>query len=365
MESSAPGPQQVDPAQVGILDSNSDDTSRFTPASPPSLPRDDGHAIAVITRSRRHSVIAQVRKVESDAKENCVSLIIRTGMLLKIDHTAVVTAVSFLHRFYAEHSVFKNDRFAISMACLYLGGKVADSPKSSRDVLMAGFSVLYPKVRPTKEWLDAARKKLVRAERVVLYQTGFKFASKTANQHMLDLLQERQLNSFLTSTLKGDAVKFFNLSNALVRACCWVECRVLCGALSRDGGRSDDGGRSQTPLLLVPLSHSFPSLTRSRCQVNSSAKIPLIVEYHPKTIAAACVWFAMKLFKLPDGALNQPRPWYAQFATAEDLKDISERLSSTLSEKAGLVHWEEAPTAVGSGANLPPKQQPPAAGGTA
>jgi hypothetical protein len=200
--------------------------------------------------------------VESDAKENCVSLIIRTGMLLKIDHTAVVTAVSFLHRFYAENSVFKNDRFAISMACLYLGGKVADSPKSSRDVLMAGFSVLYPKERPTKEWLDAARKKLVRAERVVLYQTGFKFASKTANQHMLDLLREKQLNSFLTSTLKGDAVKFFNLSNALVRALLLgrmsnVECRMLRGALSRDGGRPDDGGRSQTPLSLVPLSHSF------------------------------------------------------------------------------------------------------------
>lgn len=120
-----------------------------------------------------------------------------------------------------------------------------------------------------------------------------------------------------------------------------------------------------TAVARRPRSHSFPSLTRSRCQVNSSAKIPLVVEYHPKTIAAACVWFAMKLFKLPDGALNQPRPWYAQFATAEDLKDISERLSSTLSEKAGLVHWEEAPTAVGSGANLPPKQQPPAAGGTA
>ena len=361
MESSAPGPQQVDPAQVGILDSNSEDSSRFTPASPPSLlPHDDGHATAVITRSRCRSVIAQVRKVESDAKENCVSLIIRTGMLLKIDHTAVVTAVSFLHRFYAENSVFKNDRFAISMACLYLGGKVADSPKSSRDVLMAGFSVLYPKERPTKEWLDAARKKLVRAERVVLYQTGFKFASKTANQHMLDLLREKQLNSFLTSTLKGDAVKFFNLSNALVRAlflgrmsnveCCAVLCR----------GTEDD---PMTAVARRPRSHSFPSLTRSRCQVNSSAKIPLVVEYHPKTIAAACVWFAMKLFKLPDGALNQPRPWYAQFATAEDLKDISERLSSTLSEKAGLVHWEEAPTAVGSGANPPPKPQQPAAGG--
>ena len=79
--------------------------------------------------------------------------------------------------------------------------------------------------------MDAARKKLVRAERVVLYQTGFKFASKTANQHMLDLLREKQLNSFLTSTLKGDAVKFFNLSNALVRALLLgrmsnVECRM-------------------------------------------------------------------------------------------------------------------------------------------
>ena len=234
-----------------------------------------------------------VLKMESDTKQNCVSLIIRTGLILKIDHTAIITGVSLLHRFYAEQSVFKNDRFLVSMACIFLGGKVADSPKSSRDVLMAGFGVLYPRDKPTKEWLDSARKKLFKAERAVIYQTGLKFPWKTANEYMVDLLREKKLNSFLTDTLQDDAKKFNNLANALV---------------------------------------------------NSSAKIPLVLDYHPKTIAAACVWFAMKMLKLPDTSLNQSRPWYTDYATAQELKDIAERLSRTLVEKAiAIESWDNTP----------------------
>lgn len=216
-------------------------------------------------------------------KRSCVSLIIKTGKLLKIDHTAVITALSFLHRFYGEYSVFKNDRFLVSMACVYLGGKVADCPKSSRDVLVSGFSVLNPNKKPDKSWLEGARKKLVKAERVLLYQTGFKFSIKTANEHMMDiLLKDERLGAFLKGTLgMGDQelAKFNRLSNTLV---------------------------------------------------NSSAKIPLVVQHDPKAIAAACVWFVIKLLKLPDTDLNQPRPWYAAYTTAEELKEVSEQLSSAL-----------------------------------
>jgi hypothetical protein len=223
-------------------------------------------------------------------KRSCVSLIIKTGKLLKIDHTAVITALSFLHRFYGEYSVFKNDRFLVSMACLYLGGKVADCPKSSRDVLVSGFSVLHPNKKPEKTWLEEARKKLVVAERMVLYQLGFKFSIKTANEHMMDiLLKDERLSSFLKGTLTGDQelAKFNRLSNTLV---------------------------------------------------NSSAKIPLVVHYEPRTIAAVCVWFVIKMLKLPDTDLNQPRPWYAAYATAKELKEVSEQLSDALvreSQEAG------------------------------
>ncbi len=215
-------------------------------------------------------------------KRSCVSLIIKTGKLLKIDHTAVITALSFLHRFYGEYSVFKNDRFLVSMACVYLGGKVADCPKSSRDVLVSGFSVLNPNKKPEKAWLEEARKKLVKAERMLLYQMGFKFSMKTANEHMMHiLLKDVRLSSFLKATLTGDQelAKFNRLSNTLV---------------------------------------------------NSSAKIPLVVHHEPQTIAAACVWYVIKLLKLPDTELNQPRPWYAAYATAKELKEISEQLSDAL-----------------------------------
>lgn len=227
-----------------------------------------------------------VDTIVATTKRNSVSLIIKTGKLLKIDHTAIITALGFLHRFYAEYSVFKNDRFLVSMACVYLGGKVADCPKSSRDVLVSGYGVLHPKEKPSREWLDEARKKLVKAERLLLYQTGFKFSIKTANEHMMHiLLKDERLSSFLRRTLTGDQelANFNRLSNTMV---------------------------------------------------NSSAKIPLIMHYEPKTIAAACVWFVIKLLKLADTELNRPRPWYAEYATAKELKEISEQLSHALVEKA-------------------------------
>ena len=68
----------------------------------------------------------------------------------------------------------------------------------------------------------------------------------------------------------------------------------------------------------------------SNTLVNSSAKIPLVVHHEPQTIAAACVWYVIKLLKLPDTELNQPRPWYAAYATAKELKEISEQLSDAL-----------------------------------
>jgi hypothetical protein len=225
--------------------------------------------------------------LETVTRQNCASLIIKTGMKLRIDHTAIITALGFLHRFYAELSILKNDRFLVSMACMYLGGKVADCPKSSRDVLMAGFSVLHLKEKPTKEWLEGARKKLVKAERVLLYLTGFKFPSKTANECMMNmLLKDERLNAFLKGTLAGDQ----ELANF----------NRMCNTL-----------------------------------VNSSAKIPLVLSHQPKTIAAACVWMVIKLLKLPDASLKTPRPWYAEYASAADLKTISEQLCSALVARAG------------------------------
>jgi len=165
---------------------------------------------------------------------------------------------------------------------------VADCPKSSRDVLMAGFAVLnvlnvhrahQSKERPTKDWLDGARKKLVSAERVLLYQTGCRFSGKTVNECLVHILRDERLYAFLKDSLPGDQ-ELATFSR-------------LCNTLS-----------------------------------NSSARIPLVLQHDPRTIAATCVWIVLKLLKLPDERLAfRSRPWYLDHGcTAADLRCISEQL---------------------------------------
>jgi cyclin T len=240
--------------------------------------------------SRKHGVSEEQ---EETWRRNCVDLIIKTGLKLQIDHLATLTALEFLHRFYAEYSMATNDRFLMSMACLYLAGKVADSPKSSRDILLAGLSVLHTKRQVMdahdKRWLDSARKQLARAERALLYQTGFRFRNTSATGLVVPMLRDERLYGFLKSTLKDDE-KVSNFSQ-------------LCIHFS-----------------------------------NQSAKIPLILQYEPSVIAAACIWMVMKILKVPDAILRVPEPWYIQYGARNgDLQDIANQLTNDLLRDAARI----------------------------
>ena len=210
------------------------------------------------------------------------------------DHVATITGLEFLHRYYAVYSMVTNDRFLVSMGCLYLGGKVADCPKSSRDIVLAGVSVLDKRKGATeerakdKEWMDAAKKQITKAERALLYQTGFRFNNETVTESLLCMLQDEPIYSFLKNTLDGDD-KLANFSQ-------------LCMHLS-----------------------------------NQSAKIPLILQYKPPTIAATCVWMALKLLQVPDAILRVPKPWYMSYGAKNgDLDDISNQIISTVLNDASM-----------------------------
>jgi len=191
------------------------------------------------------------------------------------DHVATITALEFLHRFYAEFSMVTNDRFLISLACLYLAGKVADSPKSSRDIILAGLSCVesskeaFEEKFRNREWIDAARQQLTKAERAILYQTGFRFGKMTVTEAVLHMLQDDPLLPFLRATF------------------------------------TDEERLSNFSQLCIHFS-------------NQSAKIPLVIQYRAETIAGACIWMTLKLFKVDDVSLRDPKPWYCKYSITHD-----------------------------------------------
>ena len=225
------------------------------------------------------------------------------------DHQGTVTAIEFLHRFYAANSMVTNDRFVsdpasssapappspkqthcplthtalstpdtppqlMSMACLYLAGKVADSPKSSRDVVVASIECISDDPAEAsrryqdREWLAAAREQVNRAERALLYHLGFRFGHTTVPATFISMLQVEPLVGFLATAFPDPATRT-NFNHTCLHVC------------------------------------------------NQSCKVPLVLQYPPEAVAAACVWFVMKLYKLDTTPLRTVspgrQPWYAPY----------------------------------------------------
>ena len=83
----------------------------------------------------------------------------------------------------------------MSVACLYLAGKVEDCPKSARDVMWACFSTRY-RAHPEalrrfadKAFTEAMRERLFVAERALLYALGFDFNVGHPQTHLVTLVK--------------------------------------------------------------------------------------------------------------------------------------------------------------------------------
>ena len=120
-----------------------------------------------------------------------------------------------------------------------------------------------------REWIDAARQQLTKAERAILYQTGFRFGKMTVTEAVLHMLQDDPLLPFLRATF------------------------------------TDEERLSNFSQLCIHFS-------------NQSAKIPLVIQYRAETIAGACIWMTLKLFKVDDVSLRDPKPWYCKYSITHD-----------------------------------------------
>lgn len=248
--------------------------------------------------SRQHGL---TEEQEERWKRAAVNLIITAGMHLRMDHLAVVTALEFLHKFYAEYSMVTNDRFLIATACLYLGGKVADAPKACRDVIIACVDRLCTsreegrRLWQDREWMEAARERVFLAERAILYQIGFRFSTTTAPEAVIHALLDQSSPVGLLFT------KHFadNLT-----------------------------ARSQFSQTCMHLA-------------NQTAKIPLVLQYKAEAVAAACIWLGMKLFQVntaPLATAHYGKPWYTKFdLTNKDLESITAQISLSVVHDAEVA----------------------------
>ncbi|GHP11455.1 hypothetical protein PPROV_001018300 [Pycnococcus provasolii] len=128
---------------------------------------------------------------ENYERRTYVSFIAEAGQLLGYPQLTLATATVFCHRFYTRRSLSEHDRYLVAMTCLFLAGKVEESPKPLRDVLYVCYNVLNkPRAKANaadarnnammqsqfKEGeYDVWHEKLLQMERVVLDTLAFQF----------------------------------------------------------------------------------------------------------------------------------------------------------------------------------------------
>ncbi|KAE8667104.1 Cyclin-T1-3 [Hibiscus syriacus] len=67
------------------------------------------------------------------------------GMRLKVPQVTIATAIIFCHRFFIRQSHVKNDRRTIATVCMFLAGKVEETPRPLKDVILVSYEIMNKK----------------------------------------------------------------------------------------------------------------------------------------------------------------------------------------------------------------------------
>jgi len=100
-----------------------------------------------------------------------------TGAHLKMPQLTIATATVLFHRFYAIHQIKDKDKDLTAMTCLFLAGKVEETPRKLKHVIEIGFKYLHhrdvnQKDKETEEYLQL-REQVLLHEFLLLQTLGF------------------------------------------------------------------------------------------------------------------------------------------------------------------------------------------------
>ncbi|GMH07690.1 hypothetical protein Nepgr_009530 [Nepenthes gracilis] len=118
-------------------------------------------------------------KKEAYLRKSYCTFLQDLGMRLKVPQVTIATAIIFCHRFYLRQSHAKNDRRTIATACMFLAGKVEETPRPLKDVILVSYEIIYKKDPEAvqkikqKEVYEQQKELILLAERVVLATLGF------------------------------------------------------------------------------------------------------------------------------------------------------------------------------------------------
>ncbi|KAH7447694.1 hypothetical protein KP509_01G117300 [Ceratopteris richardii] len=220
-------------------------------------------------------------------------------MHLKVPQLTIATAIVFCHRFYLRQSHARNDRFVIATVCMFLAGKVEETPKLLHHVISAAWEIRHKK---DPEMVERIKLKEVYEQEKDLVLTG-----------------ER----LVLSTLEFD-LNIYHPYKPLVTAI--KKLRVAQNSLAQ-------------------VAWNF---------VNDGLRTSLCLQFKPHHVAAGAIFLAAKFLKvkLPS---NDKRPWWQEFdVTPRQLEEVSNQMLELYEQHRGLSACAAESNAAKSSA-IPPR----------
>lgn len=108
---------------------------------------------------------------ESMHRKDSARFIIQLGKSMKLGYNTTATAVVYFHRFYMIHSFSTFPRYVTSLSCLFLAGKVEETPKKCEELIK-----MAEKILPENEFEKFGpdpRDKVLRLEKMILQTIRF------------------------------------------------------------------------------------------------------------------------------------------------------------------------------------------------
>nr|GMD09653.1 cyclin-T1-4-like [Ipomoea batatas] len=117
-------------------------------------------------------------KKETYLRKSYCTFLQDLGMQLKVPQVTIATAIIFCHRFFLRQSHAKNDRRTIATVCMFLAGKVEETPRPLRDVISVSYAIIRKDAEALqrikqKEIYEPQKELILLGERVVLATLGF------------------------------------------------------------------------------------------------------------------------------------------------------------------------------------------------
>jgi len=120
-------------------------------------------------------------KKETYLRKSYCTFLQDLGMRLKVPQVTIATAIIFCHRFFIRQSHARNDRRTIATVCMFLAGKVEETPRPLKDVIVVSYEIIHKKDPTTaqkikqKEVYEQQKELILNGEKIVLSTLGFDF----------------------------------------------------------------------------------------------------------------------------------------------------------------------------------------------